>query len=111
MIAGMVPMAFGWNEGSEQSAPLARAVIGGLAAATVAALVVLPCVFAIVQGAAGRQSASIDPADPASSCYDAQLWDGATGAVLASNVTSNRDGLSPADHALEPPFATRPQRP
>ena len=34
MIAGMVPMALGWGEGGEQTAPLARAVIGGLAAAT-----------------------------------------------------------------------------
>ena len=43
-----------------------RAVIGGLAAATLATLFVLPTVFAIVQGGAGRRSASIDPADPES---------------------------------------------
>src|SRR5262249_52305566 len=36
MIAGMVPMALGWSEGGEQTAPLGRAVIGGLAAATLA---------------------------------------------------------------------------
>ena len=35
MIAGMIPMALGWNEGGEQTAPLGRAVIGGLLAATV----------------------------------------------------------------------------
>ena len=39
MIAGMVPMAVGWSEGGEQTAPLGRAVIGGLAAATLATLV------------------------------------------------------------------------
>ncbi len=52
MIAGMLPMAIGLSEGSEQSAPLGRAVIGGLVAATVATLFVLPTVFAIIQGGA-----------------------------------------------------------
>ena len=31
MIAGMVPMALGLGEGGDQTAPLGRAVIGGLA--------------------------------------------------------------------------------
>jgi predicted RND superfamily exporter protein len=66
MIAGMVPMALAWSEGGEQTAPLGRAVIGGLAAATLATLVVLPTVFALVQGKAIRESASLDPDDPAS---------------------------------------------
>jgi len=69
MTAGMVPMALGWSEGGEQTAPLARAVIGGLVAATVATLTVLPTVFALVQGWAGRESASLDPDDPASTHY------------------------------------------
>jgi multidrug efflux pump subunit AcrB len=67
MIAGMVPMAIGFGEGGEQSAPLGRAVIGGLAAATVATLIVLPSVFAIVQRRATTRSASLDPEDPQSS--------------------------------------------
>jgi RND family efflux transporter MFP subunit len=69
MIAGMVPMALGWNEGGEQTAPLGRAVIGGLAAATLTTLAVLPAVFALVQAGASRKSASIDPFDPSSSHY------------------------------------------
>ncbi len=69
MIAGMVPMALGLSEGGEQTAPLGRAVIGGLAAATIATLTVLPTVFALVQGKAGRESASLDPDDPASPHY------------------------------------------
>jgi len=69
MIAGMVPMAVGWGEGGEQTAPLGRAVIGGLAAATLATLVVLPTVFALVQGRTTRESASLDPDDPASPHY------------------------------------------
>ena len=63
MIAGMVPMALGLGEGGEQTAPLGRAVIGGLALATVATLLVLPAAFALVQGPAHRRSASLHPDD------------------------------------------------
>jgi multidrug efflux pump subunit AcrB len=63
MIAGMLPIAIGFGEGGEQTAPLGRAVVGGLAAATLATLLVLPAVFAIVQGRAHRRSASLDPDD------------------------------------------------
>jgi multidrug efflux pump subunit AcrB len=61
MIAGMLPLAIGFGEGGEQTAPLGRAVVGGLAAATLATLLVLPAVFAIVQASAHRRSASLDP--------------------------------------------------
>ncbi len=67
MIAGMIPMALGLGEGGQQTAPLGRAVIGGLAAATFATLLVLPSFFALVQARAHRRSASLDPDDPASS--------------------------------------------
>src|SRR5205823_2496710 len=42
MLAGMVPMALALGEGGEQTAPLARAVIGGLCAATLTTLLILP---------------------------------------------------------------------
>jgi multidrug efflux pump subunit AcrB len=48
MIIGMAPMALGLGEGGEQNAPLGRAVIGGLLAATVATLFFVPIVFSIV---------------------------------------------------------------
>jgi multidrug efflux pump subunit AcrB len=67
MIAGMVPMALGLGEGGEQTAPLGRAVIGGLALATVATLLVLPAAFALIQGHAHRRSASLHPDDSPSS--------------------------------------------
>jgi multidrug efflux pump subunit AcrB len=70
MLAGMVPMAFAWGEGGQQVAPLGRAVIGGLAAATLATLLVLPSVFAVVQGGRGTASVSMDPDDPASRYHD-----------------------------------------
>ena len=50
MIIGMVPMALGLGDGGEQNAPLGRAVIGGLLCATVATLVFVPCVFALIHG-------------------------------------------------------------
>ena len=66
MIAGMVPMALGMGEGGQQTAPLGRAVIGGLLFATGATLLLLPLVFSIVQEKAGVHSPSLDPEDPAS---------------------------------------------
>jgi multidrug efflux pump subunit AcrB len=48
MVIGMVPMALGLGEGGEQNAPLGRAVIGGLMAATVATLLFVPSVFSLV---------------------------------------------------------------
>ncbi len=69
MIAGMLPMALAFGEAGQQNAPLGRAVVGGLAAATLATLLVLPCVFALVQGRASTRSASLDPDDPESPLY------------------------------------------
>jgi multidrug efflux pump subunit AcrB len=66
MIAGMVPMAVALGEGAEATAPLGRAVIGGLTAATVATLIVLPSVYSLVQQSANPTSASLDPDDPES---------------------------------------------
>ncbi len=50
MIIGMIPMALGAGDGGEQNAPLGRAVIGGLMLATVATLVFVPSVFALLHG-------------------------------------------------------------
>jgi multidrug efflux pump subunit AcrB len=63
MIAGMIPMALALTEGGHQTAPLGRAVIGGLAASTVATLLILPSIFSAVQERAGRTSASLDVTD------------------------------------------------
>jgi multidrug efflux pump subunit AcrB len=49
MMLGMIPMALGVGEGGEQNAPLARAVIGGLAFATVATLVFVPVVYSLLR--------------------------------------------------------------
>jgi hypothetical protein len=65
----MLPMATGLGEGGQQAAPLGRAVIGGLIGATIATLLVLPAVFAMLQGERTRKTASIDPEDPESRYY------------------------------------------
>jgi CzcA family heavy metal efflux pump len=56
MIIGMLPMAFALGEGSEQNAPLGRAVIGGLLVATVATLFFVPTVFSILHARDRRQT-------------------------------------------------------
>jgi len=69
MIVGMIPMASGLGEGGDQTSPLGRAVIGGLIASTFAALLILPLVFAWVQGNTTTTSVSLDPEDKESKFY------------------------------------------
>jgi multidrug efflux pump subunit AcrB len=91
MIAGMLPMALGGmlprvlglGEGGEQTAPLGRAVIGGLLAATVTTLLVLPAIFAVIQGRAGRRSPSLNPDDPDSTYFDQNGQNGGGAATAA----------------------------
>jgi len=61
MIAGMIPMASGMGEAGEQTAPLGVAVIGGLFASTLAALFILPQVFAGIQRKTTYESPSLMP--------------------------------------------------
>ena len=63
MIAGMIPMALAIGEGSQETAPLGRAVVGGLLFATAAILLVLPIVFGLVQRGASLASVSLHPDD------------------------------------------------
>jgi len=71
MIAGMTPIALAVGTASEQTAPLGKAVIGGLVFATVATLTVLPAVYTVLQRRANMQSASLYPKDPSSRYYEA----------------------------------------
>ena len=72
MLAGMLPLALGLGESGQQTAPLGRAVMGGLLAATFATLLILPAIFAIVQSRATTKSASLDPEDPESAHFTAE---------------------------------------
>ena len=55
-LLGMIPMALGTEAGSEQYAPLARAVIGGLAVSVVVTVFLVPAVYLIVHGRREKQS-------------------------------------------------------
>jgi multidrug efflux pump subunit AcrB len=70
MMVGMLPMALGIMEGGAQVAPLGQAVIGGLLAATVSSLLILPAVYAILEKRGAIQSPSLDPDDPMSIHYE-----------------------------------------
>ena len=50
MFVGLIPMAIGIGEGSEQNAALARAVLGGVAFGTVSTLVLVPFLYVLMRG-------------------------------------------------------------
>ena len=56
-LLGMIPMALGMEAGSEQYAPLARAVIGGLAVSVVVTVFLVPAVYLLVHGRHEKNSA------------------------------------------------------
>jgi multidrug efflux pump subunit AcrB len=72
MIVGMVPMSLALERGSQMQAPLALAVIGGLAMSTVGTLLFVPAMFALVIGRQMAHSPSLHPEDPDSQHYDPQ---------------------------------------
>lgn len=72
MVLGMVPMALALEEGSGMTAPLGRAVIGGLLVSTFATLLIVPAMFAIVMGDSRKLPPSVYPDDPNSRHYDPQ---------------------------------------
>src|SRR5579862_6783013 len=72
MIFGMLPMAIGFGETGSQSAPLGRAVIGGLIVSTYATLTILPSIYAILQGKKPVTSPSLNPIDPPRRYYEAK---------------------------------------
>jgi multidrug efflux pump subunit AcrB len=49
-LLGMIPMALGIEAGSEQYAPLARSIIGGLAISVAVTVFLVPAVYLIVHG-------------------------------------------------------------
>ncbi|WP_447642278.1 MULTISPECIES: efflux RND transporter permease subunit [Chitinophagaceae] len=69
MVVGMIPMASGLSESGDQTAPLGRAVIGGLLCSTFAALLILPLVYAWAKEKTSRVSVSLDPEDEESQFY------------------------------------------
>jgi hydrophobic/amphiphilic exporter-1 (mainly G- bacteria), HAE1 family len=54
MVFGMIPLALGIGEGSEQRAPLAHAVIGGVIASTLLTLLVVPVFYSLLDGGTSK---------------------------------------------------------
>jgi multidrug efflux pump subunit AcrB len=98
MISGMLPMSLALEEGSEQNAPLGRAVMGGMAFATFATLLVLPAVFTLLLAPASSKSPSLDPDDPVSTHYDPAPHDG-----LSPETHLSKEHADGAALAAEPP--------
>jgi len=69
MVVGMLPMALGLSESGQQTAPLARAVIGGLIGSTTTTLLLMPVVYALAHRDKPVHTASLDPGDPHSANY------------------------------------------
>jgi hydrophobic/amphiphilic exporter-1 (mainly G- bacteria), HAE1 family len=63
-IIGMVPMALKLGTGSEQYAPLARAIIGGLTSSVILTIFIVPAAYLLVYGKRDQQASSV-PAEPA----------------------------------------------
>jgi len=61
MIVGMIPMASGWGEAGDQTAPLGRAVIGGLIASTFASLFIVPQCYIWLRQKSSLKSPSLLP--------------------------------------------------
>jgi multidrug efflux pump subunit AcrB len=58
-LLGMIPMALGMEAGSEQYAPLARAIIGGLSVSVVVTMFLVPAVYLIVHARTDRHAANV----------------------------------------------------
>jgi multidrug efflux pump subunit AcrB len=61
-LLGMIPMALGVETGSEQYAPLARAVIGGLGASVAVTVFLVPAVYLLIHGRRSPNSAAVEVA-------------------------------------------------
>jgi multidrug efflux pump subunit AcrB len=57
-LLGMIPMALGLEAGSEQYAPLARAVIGGLGVSVMVTVFLVPAVYLVIHGRRERRAAA-----------------------------------------------------
>jgi HAE1 family hydrophobic/amphiphilic exporter-1 len=56
MIFGMLPLALGLSEGSEQRAPMGQAVIGGVITSSILTLVVVPVIYTFLDDLAAWRS-------------------------------------------------------
>jgi multidrug efflux pump subunit AcrB len=60
-IIGMIPMALKMGTGSEQYAPMARAIIGGLTSSVILTIFIVPAAYLLVYGRKEKQSGMVEP--------------------------------------------------
>ncbi|MEO6352778.1 MAG: efflux RND transporter permease subunit [Burkholderiaceae bacterium] len=65
MVFGMMPLAFGLSEGSEQRAPMGQAVIGGIITSSLLTLVVVPVIYTYLDDLALWLKRKLGSAPPA----------------------------------------------
>jgi multidrug efflux pump subunit AcrB len=99
MTVGMVPMALALERGSQMQAPLGRAVIGGLLMSTVATLLVIPSIFALVIGKRVARSPSIYPDDRESRHYDPDAYSN------ENEMVNEGRSEPPPSHTQPPPHS------
>jgi len=63
-IIGMIPMALKMGTGSEQYAPMARAIIGGLTSSVVLTIFIVPAAYLLVYGKPKQPAATTQPTEP-----------------------------------------------
>jgi len=61
-LLGMMPLALGIEAGSQQYAPLARAIIGGLGVSVIVTVFLVPAVYLIIHGRGEREAVEQEPA-------------------------------------------------
>ena len=94
MILGMLPMSLAMGAGGEQNAPLGRAVIGGLVAATFMTLLVVPVVYSLFTGKRiGKRERDAEVASWSSSRRRIEVWR----MRIRNRRRSNRDRCSLPD--------------
>jgi predicted RND superfamily exporter protein len=78
MVVGMIPMSLELEAGSQMEGPLGRAVIGGLTMSTLATLLIVPSIFAVVIGRSKSRSPSLYAGDSDSAYYYLEMSEGGT---------------------------------
>ena len=112
-IIGMVPMALKLGTGSEQYAPLARAIIGGLTSSVLLTIFIVPAAYLLVYGKRDQQRATtliiphhlrLGSRDAAGLCADIRVRWALEEAGLPYRVNSVPFGARNAEHFSHQPF-------
>ena len=71
-IFGMIPIALGLGEGGEALQPLGAVVVGGLTTSTFLTLIIIPCVYSLVDRLSRKRETNLLDTDR----IDGSDWNG-----------------------------------